>query len=197
MARTQAADHAIKRDAITEQAAKLFAQKGFGGASLSDLAAACKTSKSLIYHYYSSKEAILFAVMRDHIDALLAACDDIADMPASPEDKLRALARALMHLYVGAADSQKILLYELNNLPERERDEIVSKQRKLISFVERLVRELRPDLALSRDRLRATVMLYFGMLNWTHTWFRSSGPIGRDEIADMATDTVLRGGEKP
>ena len=71
MARTQAADYDAKREAITEAAAKLFAEKGFAGASVSDLADRCAVSKSLIYHYYASKEAILFDVMNEHIDDLL------------------------------------------------------------------------------------------------------------------------------
>ena len=49
MARPQAADYDDRRAAIVEQAARLYAERGFLGASLSDLAKACKTSKSLIY----------------------------------------------------------------------------------------------------------------------------------------------------
>jgi len=63
MARTQAADFEQRREKIVERAAQLFAERGFLGASIADLAKACKTSKSLIYHYYSSKEEILFDVM--------------------------------------------------------------------------------------------------------------------------------------
>ncbi len=197
MARTRAADHDDKRDAIMAHAARLFAARGFGGASLSELAAACRTSKSLIYHYYASKEAILYDVMCGHIDALTAAKDDVARSKETPESKLRNLARALLRLYVGAADSQKILLYELNNLPKTQRDEIVAKQRSLIDFVEGLVGAVRPDLSGSRERLRATVMLYFGMLNWTHTWFRADGPIARNVIADMATGVILGADRQP
>ena len=50
MARTQAPDYEERRIAIVDKAAELFARRGFTGASLSDLAAACQTSKSLIYH---------------------------------------------------------------------------------------------------------------------------------------------------
>ena len=68
MARTKADNYDSKRDAITSNAAKLFAEKGFGGASISDISKACNISKSLIYHYYSAKEDILYGVMTDHID---------------------------------------------------------------------------------------------------------------------------------
>src|SRR6185437_11202433 len=63
MARTQAPDYEERRNAMLEKAAELYAERGFLGASLADLAASCRTSKSLIYHYYPSKEDILFDVM--------------------------------------------------------------------------------------------------------------------------------------
>lgn len=192
MARTQAADYDKKREAITEQAAKLFAKSGFAGASVAELAVLCDVSKSLIYHYYPSKEAILFDVMSEHIDALL----DIANRNAAPmrpaDEELCALARTLLRRYVGAADRHKVLLYELSSLPERERDEIVGKQREIIASVETILARAAPKLARDRARLRTTVMLFFGMLNWTHTWFKSSGPISRDDLADLAARTILR-----
>lgn len=191
MARRQAADYDKKRDVITGEAAKLFAKKGFDGASLADLAAACRMSKSLIYHYYPSKEAILFDVMTAHIDLLLEVVHDLAKKDGPPQALFAELSRELMRRYVGAAASQKVLLYELDNLPAPERSEIIGKQRTLIDFAEDLLRRSAPDGMRDHDRLRAYVMLYFGMLNWTHNWFKPSGPVGRDDIADMAAAAAL------
>ena len=63
-----------------EHAARLFAERGFLGTSIAELAEACETSKSLVYHYYESKEDILFDVMHSHVRALLDAAED--SMPA-------------------------------------------------------------------------------------------------------------------
>ena len=191
MARRQAEDYDKKLDAIMREAAKLFAKKGFDGASLSDLAAACGVSKSLIYHYYASKEAILFDVMNAHIDQLVDVVRSLDNDHETPEDTFRALARALMRAYVGAANSQKVLLYELENLPGQQRSEIVRKQREIIDFAESLLKSASPLKEKNHHRLRAHTMLFFGMLNWTHNWFRSSGAIDRDEIADMAARSAL------
>lgn len=192
MARRQAADYDKKRCVITTEAAKLFAKKGFDGASLSDLAAACDTSKSLIYHYYASKEAILFDVMSTHIDLLLGVVDRLKNKDASPRELFAELSRELMRCYVGAAASQKVLLYELDNLPPQQRAEIVRKQREIVDFAEGLLKRSAPKSARDHGRMRAQVMLFFGMLNWTHNWYKPSGPVGRDEIADMAARATLR-----
>lgn len=191
MARTQAADYEQRREAIVARAARLFATTGFAAASVADLAAACETSKSLIYHYYHSKEDILFAVMASHIDQLV---DDVAQAmkrDGGPEARLRDLVHRFMDHYVGAADAQKVLLNELDSLPADKRAAILAKQRTIIDAVSGLLAGLDPALA---DPMRARVraMLLFGMINWTHTWFDPAGPITVTEIADMALALVLR-----
>lgn len=191
MARTQAADYDKKRDAITRHAAKLFAKSGFAGASVADLAAYCDVSKSLIYHYYASKEAILYDVMKEHMDALLAAVGE--DDPAQPPSAaLKMFTRALMRVYVDAAAPQKVLLYELDSLPREQRAEIVDKERRLIGRVEAILVRANPALARDRALLRARTMLYFGMLNWTHSWFRAAGAVSRDTLADLAAETLMK-----
>ena len=190
MARTQAADYDAKREAITDHAARLFARRGFAAASISDLADRCKVSKSLIYHYYASKEDILFDVMIEHIDELLDAVQSVHDEESPARNAFKALTKELLRHYVGAADKQKVLLYELDSLPRAKKAEIVEKQRKIISIVEGVLKNAAAT-KLNRAALRARTMLYFGMLNWSHTWFDPKGAVSRDELADMASDLAL------
>lgn len=187
MARTQAADYAEKQGGIVGAATRLFAEKGFVGASLADIAEACGMSKSLFYHYYPSKEALLYAVMRRHMDELLTAIEDQSE--TDPDLELRDFARRLMRLYAGAASAQKVLLYELAHLPAAQRRDIVTKERRLVAYVEAIIARARPRRP--EASMKAQAMLFFGMLNWTHTWLKPGGPISRDEVADMAARTIL------
>ena len=63
MARPIAKDHREKRSAILKQAAVYFADHGYDRASVNGVAGACGISKSLIYHYYDSKEQLLFDIL--------------------------------------------------------------------------------------------------------------------------------------
>ena len=193
MARTQAADYDQRRGRIVERAARLFARDGFLGSSISELADACRISKSAIYHYYPSKEDILFDVMRSHVVALEEAALDVAETEAKAEARLRTLAQAFMSLYVGAADRHKVLLNELDRLPKARRAEIVAVQRRLIEVVESILADLNPKLGQATGALRVAAMLFFGMINWTHTWFNPKGPVPAGALADMAVDLTLRG----
>jgi AcrR family transcriptional regulator len=195
MARPQSPDYDKRREAIVATAAGLYAKSGFDGASVSDLAKACGASKSLVYHYFPSKEDILYEVMESHLESLVEAADR-AMRSGDAKERLRALAHAFMHLYSGAQNSHKVLLNELDNLPPGRRKEVVHKQRRIIAIVETLIREIRPDAGAITLPL---TMLFFGMINWTHTWFRPQGDLNAESLADVAVDLMLRGldGLKP
>jgi AcrR family transcriptional regulator len=192
MARTQAADYEERRGRIVDKAARLYAERGFLGASISDLAKVCKTSKSLIYHYYPAKEDILFDVMHSHVAALLETAEEILRRGLAPRDALRAMTMEFMRHYVGAAARQKVLLNELRNLPRERRAVIVGIQHKLVDIVQSILAEMRPELAKSALR-RPAAMLYFGMINWTHTWMDPDGAAKPSRIAELAANVFLDG----
>ncbi len=191
MARTLAADFEQRREAIIDKAAELFAERGFLGTSIADIAAACNMSKSLIYHYYGSKEDILYSAMATHIEGLSAAAKLAVAAGGSAEDVLRRLARQFMALYVGAAARHKVLLNDLESLPADRKAIIVGQQRGLIKTVESLFITIWPDITRKKGVVRAKTMLFFGMINWTHTWFHAEGPITPADIADLACDHIL------
>jgi AcrR family transcriptional regulator len=193
MARTQAADYDQRRADIVAQAARLYARRGFLGASVADLAMACDVSKSAIYHYYPSKEDILYDVMISHVRALEEAAGLSMAMNAPAEARLRALTRRFMALYVGAADRHKVLLNELDHLPKARRAEIVAVQRGLIEAVRKVLIEIAPNLKRKNAESFAAAMLFFGAINWTHTWFDAKGPVSAEALADMAVDVTLGG----
>jgi AcrR family transcriptional regulator len=160
---------------------------------VADIAAALHASKSLIYHYFPSKDEILFEVMVGHLRDLDAAAGEVMGRPLGPEEKLRELARAFMRLYVGAAARHKVLLNELASLTPARRAEIVGRQRRLIAIVEGLILAIQPKLKRRPRLARPAAMLFFGMINWTHTWFREEGPASAAEVADLAADVALKG----
>lgn len=188
MARPQSPDYDKRRDAIVAAAARLYARRGFQGASVADLAKACDTSKSLIYHYFPAKDDILHAVMAEHLDALVVAAEAARSGGGPPEEQLRALTISFMRHYVGAQDRHKVLLNELDNLPAAAREDVVAKQRRVIQLTEAIIADLAPG-----GDARVSAMLFFGMINWTHTWFDPAGPVMPEMLALRVVDLMLRG----
>jgi AcrR family transcriptional regulator len=192
MARSQSADYGERRRAMLDTAAELFADAGFHGTSIADLAKAWGISKSLLYHYFESKEAILFEVMRDHmhdLNEMAEQCGRCGDAEA----RLRDLTRGFMSLYAGAAARHKVLLNDLDKLPSELRAEITSDERKLMDLLRMTLSELQPQLLEDRARASALTMLYFGMINWTHSWYDPEGPLPPRALADMVARLIAEG----
>jgi AcrR family transcriptional regulator len=192
LARTQAADYDERRDAIVAKAAELYGQFGFLGSSIADLAAACGMSKSLLYHYFSSKEDILFEIMDGHVTALGQVAEEVGN-EADPKERLCRLTGGFMALYVHASSRHKVLLNDLDKLPPHRRKTIIAEQRALLNAIDAILVELSPTLAKKPRERRAATMMYFGMINWTHTWFDPKGALGATDIAELVVEIFLQG----
>ena len=112
---------------------------------------------------------------------------------AGPEQKLRDLTQLFMALYVGAADRHKVLLNDLDYVPKARRAEIVEVQRGLIESVRKLLVEIEPSLKKQTGASLTAAMLFFGTINWTHTWYDPKGAVAPEALANMAVDLTLGG----
>ena len=193
MARPRAEDYAEKQQRIRDCAAELFAARGFEATSAADIADGGGFSKALIYHYFKSKEEILQDLLEAHMDGLVEAAETALASAGEPRARLRAFVQALMRIYATARARHILLLNELDSLPRKGRAAIVAKERRLVSLAADLFSDIAPGLA-GQLRLRTPVaMAFYGMINWTCTWYRPDGPVGPEEFADLACDLFLDG----
>lgn len=193
MARTRAKDHDDKRVAIMETAARIFADGGYDRTSMAQLASECGVSKALIYHYYASKEALLFDIIDTHLSALIDAVD-AADLPdAAPEQRLEALVAGLLEAYRDADAKHKVQLGALTLLPKQQQDHLKGLERQLVTRFSGAVHSLNPDAFAGKSLLKPVTMSLFGMLNWFYMWFREGGQISRRDYAKLATALLIDG----
>tara|TARA_B100001939_G_scaffold348225_1_gene374411 strand:+ start:11910 stop:12521 length:612 start_codon:yes stop_codon:yes gene_type:complete len=193
MARTQAADYDDRRRNILEQAANLFAEKGYARTSISELAAACNASKSWLYHYYPSKEAILFDIMSYHVEELLDCARKYRDAPGPLEERFRQLVQNFMSIYINAGSQHVILLNDIGCLPEDKQREIRKMQDDVVNIVLELIQNINPRLKDTPHYRKPVTMAFMGMINWTYTWFDENGPLSVRQFADLAVDLFLNG----
>ena len=192
MARPVAADYEDKRRAILKAAATLFASQGFDRASMNEIASACVVSKALLYHYYASKDQLLFDIIRAHLDDLVAAIEAVP-APLSPVDYLRAMISALLDAYQHADDEHQIQISDMKRLPEASKAELVERERVLVRRFSAALMALEPSLAGRRDLLTPLTMNLFGMMNWKFMWFRENGPVTHAAFADLVMTTIRAG----
>lgn len=194
MARTRASDFEDKQRSILESAAAVFAEQGMEKASMSLVANSAGVSKSLLYHYYPAKDALIFAIIQSHLEDLDAAVEAADDPKASPKDRLHALVRVTLENYRHADNEHKVQLNASEALNDEQRDAIRAIERRIVRRFSAILREINPSLDnAERPLLMPVTMSLFGMMNWAYMWFREGGPITRDDYADIATTLVLEG----
>ena len=185
MPRGIAKDHDEKRAAIRKGAAAYFARHGYDRASMTGAARDCGISKALIYHYYSSKEALLFDILDTHLSELVAVVED------AQQNGLPGLIRAILMAYENADAEHKLQLDALATLPAEMQKPLIDLQRNLVTIMSKAVAEERSDL--DPDRLRAVTMTVFGILNWFYMWHRPGRGMSRADYAELAADFVKGG----
>lgn len=193
MARTRSADYDAIHGMILERAASVFASRGYAATSIGDIAAACDCSKSRLYHYFDGKEAILRDMLTLHVDTLLERQRQVLYRTLDPKTRFLEMVKLFLEVYSVSRDRHVVLLTCLDALPAEHRNELIAKQRQLIAYVRDALMQLRPDLAADRVVAQVDTMLFFGMINWTYTWYRADGPMAPEALAERTVDLFLSG----
>ena len=196
MARPKSQQHDLRRDQILDVAAQCFASKSYPAASMNDIALACGTSKARLYHYYDSKEAILFDLLDRYTQRLLALIGEsqaVAER-GNLDDRasLHALIKRFLQEYETSATRHVALLSDTKFLGEEQRTLIVSRQRDIVAAFTRFLKRAYPD-RLSATNQTAITMMLFGMINWTFTWLRPAGSLSYEAFADEVVQLLERG----
>ncbi|WP_107495795.1 TetR/AcrR family transcriptional regulator [Thalassobius sp. I31.1] len=193
MARTIAKDHDQKRLSILKAAAKTFATEGFDGASMAQLARECGISKANIYHYYGSKDAILFDVLDAYLTDLRTR---ICDFPleGTPAENLRALIGEILMAYQGADYEHQVQAGGMSSLPEDQQTLLRGYQRDMVRSLNNAICAVNPAaFEGDKEKLRNMTMSVFGMLNWYYMWNSGAGSDAREAYARHVADLTLGG----
>ena len=194
MARTIARDHDDKRRAILKRAAAVFAREGFDRASVARVAAACDISKANIYHYYSSKDDLLFDILDTYLSGLRDRICGLDLAGLEPEAAFHRCVVEVLLAYRGADDEHRLQANGLARLPPERQAVLRGYQRELVDHMAARVAALAPEVFDGdRARLRAATMSVFGMLNWFYMWNGKASEAERRDYAGVVCGLCLRG----
>lgn len=194
MARTRASDFEEKQHGILMSAAAVFAEQGMDKASMAQVASHSGVSKALLYHYYPSKDSLIFAIIQSHLLELEVSITAAVDAGLTPEQQLRVFVSVVLEKYRGADDAHKVQLIGTAALSEEQRGEIRAVERQIVRHFAQVLRQINPELDRpERPLLMPVTMSLFGMMNWVYMWFRDGGLVTREDYAEVATTLILEG----
>jgi AcrR family transcriptional regulator len=182
---------ATRRDDLTRAAARLFAERGFHGTSMGDLADALGVQKGSLYSLTTSKQQLLFETMREGARSFHASLDAVPeDAPAV--ERVRLALRGHLRVVREQLDVATVFTREWRYLEDAYREEIVAERRRYEERFRALFREgveagaLRPDLDIG-----TTALLVLSAANWAYTWLTPG--FDTDALADRFTAILVDG----
>jgi TetR/AcrR family transcriptional regulator, cholesterol catabolism regulator len=184
------------RQEILRVAARLFQQRGYHATSMNDVAAALKLSKGGLYHYFQSKDEILFELMSHALDITeQRVLEPLRSIP-NPEERLRTLIRLHVDVVLSMRDREiTVLLHENHPLPPSLRKQINARKKSYIRFLETLIAEVQQARGAAAQGVsaRAATFALLGMINWLYQWYKQEGTLSAEQIAHEYTDIFFAG----
>src|SRR5579862_1964239 len=180
-----------RRDELTRVAARLFAERGYDGTSLADVAEAVGIQKASLYHHIEAKEDLLWEGARAGAEAFHAALDGVPDDGPATE-KIRLALRAHLRVVADQLDAATVFTREWRSLSGERRERFLAERHRYEEGIRELFREglergeLRSDLDVA-----AAALLFLSAANWAYTWLRPGGDT--DALADRFFGVLLDG----
>ncbi len=193
MARTRSQDYDAIKVAILDKAADLFAKQGFANTSITEISEVSGLSKSGIYHYFKSKHEVLDTIISEHVETVFDVVGSAMQASPDPVKQFETLTLLLMKTYSRSKSRHTVLMNELGCLHERERERIVALERRVVRFTESIIEKINPNLMTTMGVSRPVAMLFFGMINWTYTWYDADRSVSPERLARMASGIFMNG----
>ncbi len=184
MARTQGSHSELTRPRVRAAAQSLFARSGYAAVSMRQIASEVGLQAGALYNYTPDKQALLFDLMKQHMDELLAAH---AALPVaqSPLAALEAFTRFHINFHLERPDAVFIAYMELRNLSDAHFEKIELLRSQYEAALSEILRSGQSAGVFEIADLRVATRAVIAMLTGVTTWYRDSGALNRAEIEDV------------
>ncbi len=193
MARTRSENYGDIQSGILAKAAELFATQGYERSSIADLAEACALSRGALYHYFDSKEAILYAMLDSHVRGLLERLQAAVVPADAPMQQLGRVIETAVAFNAASRHESVIILNDLASLGEREQKAVVRLEQQIVDLVADVLVRADTGAKITRATKKVYTMVLFGIINYTYTWYDPDGGIKPKQLAQIVTDLFLNG----
>ncbi|MGE4335940.1 MAG: TetR/AcrR family transcriptional regulator [Pigmentiphaga sp.] len=191
MPRVRSENYDTKVKAIIDSAAALFAAEGYPSTKMQDIAKACGATKSMLYHYFPTKDDLLFAMLMEHLEQVVDSIEEVLALEASAPEKLHALVRAYTQKSVQSRRRHMIAMQDVKYLPRARQLPLLDLQRRITNHVSGLLQSVNPGLPA--EVYKPYTMMLVGMLNWTDVWYRPRGALKIEALCDRISGLFLHG----
>ena len=177
---------------LLEHAARIFCDKGYEGASMRDLSRACGMSLAGLYHYFSSKEELLYLIQKHAFRTIIDQVKQRLTASNDPEQRVRIFIESHLEYFLANKEAMKVLTHEDETLKNGRGAEIRAIKREYYRICLDLLEDLKRAQGLEFSG-RLAVLSLFGMINWIYTWHNPRSDAGAKALAREMGDIFLHG----
>jgi len=181
------------RPDIIAAATRIFSERGYHAASMSDIADAVGIRKASLYHHVRKKEDLLFAIHETLVDELIDETMSISSSSDPAAEKVRRLLHVTMNFIARNREGVTVFLAERHAVTGERWQALVVKR----DFYERMVNQIVTEGRAGGEFVdlppEIVARALLGMANWGYTWFQQDGPRSADEVAEVFAQLALHG----
>ncbi|HEY2056826.1 MAG TPA: TetR/AcrR family transcriptional regulator [Amycolatopsis sp.] len=177
---------------LLQHATKLFAKKGFDRTSVQEIVEAAGVTKGAMYHYFDSKDDLLYEIYARVLREQTAQLEKVADSDAPLRARLATAASDVVVSSIENLDDNTIFLQSMHQLSTEKRKAVRAERRKYHERFRRLIEEGQAGGDFRADKPADLVVdFFFGSVHHLGSWYRRGGPLGAREVGDQFADLLL------
>jgi AcrR family transcriptional regulator len=180
------------RNRLLDAAVDLFAAKGFDGTSVQEIVERAAVTKGAMYHYFKSKDDLLYAIYHGLISQQLADLDRILAAGPAPADAVRAIIVDLVETTTARLAEASVFSREMHKLAAEPMAALRAQRRRYHETMRDLIARGQKDGSFAPVASADTVtLIVFGIVNQLPQWYQPDGPTSPRQLADEMADFVL------
>lgn len=173
-------------EALLRAGIELFARQGFDATSVQEIVAAARVTKGAMYHYFASKEDLLYEIDREFIAHLLQGAADILERGTSPDVTLRELMVSLVESVARFQASVTVFVREMHRLPPDKLAAVQAQRQRYFAVFVDVIRQGQV-CGVFRSDVNATIgaLTLYGACHSVHTWYNPGGAWSARELGQQ------------
>ncbi|MCF8475326.1 MAG: TetR/AcrR family transcriptional regulator [Emcibacter sp.] len=182
-----------RRDELLEIAIDLFAEKGYVGTSIRDIAKAIDRSVSNVYHYFENKEELWLAILEYSVQGLPEKLRMVAHGEGEPLERFKKLLK--VHLEESTKHQRETKIFFIDEERLSPKGKIINKQiqKEILDIYVEQFRLLQSHNLVRARNLKILAFNVLATINWFLRWYDPEGNMSKEEIYDEIIDFVLHG----
>lgn len=181
---------------ILKKSAHLMAQRGYEGTSMRDLAGATDRSLAGLYHYFKSKEEVLYEINFEGFSTLRKAAEDITSTQQSPRARLLAFIANHVRYFTAHMDEMRVMMLGTTQMDSAKGRKVRALKAKYAQVGQAIVSDfLREESGprVSEAEIARGTYLLFGMMNWIFGWYTQRKHGSEEELIEHIFRTFTSG----